>query len=463
MKNIKKKIFLLFLIILPLFLFFNASSYNIYSKLDTSSYISIKSWSGSIKSIDNIIKPLDIDKPYKIHKWSTIRTWDNKSFWIITWWDWSVTRLWSNTELKIDDNFVSENFNTINIDIKLLRWRVWTNFKSILWFWSYFKTTGWETIAAIRGTVFTMDIDNNYIDVLEHKVELTDENWLVKNILPWVAYSIDSLRQISLLNDFLNNEFDEKIINKLSNLNIDVDTLSDWYDLNREEDIKFMKILDGDLINKLRETNPFLNALSFFKSKYSIIKMIDKFEDTEILLAEINKLDKEDRVYVKNYLIYKYQLINFVWSDDNIFANKIDYKDLIIRLSDNKIEKEIYANSIAYDIEELSNNDTNSKNILDKVDSFLINNTESIDPLFFKNYMLEKWISGGFVDEWLNKILIDNFSDLKDTIMWIDANVIKNNITDWLDSLENTIHTWLDNAFWEDVESLKNILKNFNK
>ena len=85
---------------------------------------------------------------------------------------------------------------------------------------SYFKESFWDTVAAVRGTIFDLNLDNNYLYVHSHEVSLASADWkevIVPENKPLDLLSFDFIKLEKFIKDFkdkawqdLNTKFDEE-------------------------------------------------------------------------------------------------------------------------------------------------------------------------------------------------------------------------------------------------------------
>jgi len=113
--------------------------------------------------------------------------------------------------------------------------------------------------------------------------------------------------------------------------------------------------------------------MEVFSPKYRAIYEIDNSNDLTKLNEIIKTLDNEDRKFVREYLLFKLQDINFISASNNLFNKKILYKRILTKLSSNS-DKSIYVNSSLYDLEDSIKSD--NKDALDTISSFIINNKD---------------------------------------------------------------------------------------
>lgn len=256
-------------------------------KIDRNSYVLLVDGNATLNSV-----PLKVNKKEILNEWDKVKTLWNNALAILEWWDGSVTRLWWNSSVKIDNLYLSENLDTINVWFELLSWKSWSNVISFLWKWSYFNETFSDNLAAVRWTVFNVDLDHNYIYVINHNLNLTKKDWKIIIINEKKPFDIKNYDFISL----------EKFIKLFKD--------KTWEKLNNSIDDKFIAWLKKQIQNNL---------------------------DSLINVENLNidwVVDKKQKQKLYNKIISDYQKLNFVDpSNDDLFKKKIELKDALIKLS----------------------------------------------------------------------------------------------------------------------------------
>ncbi len=351
---------------------------------------------------------LQINKKEKLSIWDIIKTtWEN-ALAVIEWWDGSITRLWWNSSIRIDELYISSDNSAINIWFELLEWKSWSNVVSFLWESSYFKEYFRDTEAAVRWTVFNVDLDKDYLYVTDHKVTLTKSDW--NSII------IEEKQPLSLL-DYKFIDF-SKFIMQIKDKN--------WENFNYKVDIEFLNGLKEQIYNDLDDL-----------LKYKDINL------DEVLFDDFNK----KRLY--NELLWEYQKLNFIKSDNaELFQVKLELKNTLIKLSDWENKTKLIENTL-YDLK-------------DTIESKKYWNLNLLLPIFTENKEniwdidLKKYFKNNIIPEDLKNILIDDFSEFID-IFWVNLESIKNiDIKNINDKANSVIHDGLDKG----VEKIGNL---FNK
>lgn len=405
MLKIKNK-FIIFVIclIIAIFLFVLITSY-LQRWVDRNSYAILLNWNAKLND-----KLLIKDIKTKLVTWDSIITiWDS-SLVVLEWWDGSITRLGWNTSLKIDELYVSSDNSEIQIGFKLISWKTWSNVLSFLWEWSYFKEYFRDSEAAVRWTIFNIDLAKEYLVVQSHKLNLTtpdDGVILVEENTPISTLSFDF---ISL----------EEFIQKFKDI--------EWEKINVE--------IDNQLLNSLRDQ---------LNSDIDNLARIKDFDLEEALLDE----DERKQLYSK--ILSEYQKINFIWSEDNeLFWYKLEMKEALLKLADDD-NKEKLVNSTLYDFKDILNN-RNFESLNNALD-ILSDNKNFIPEIDFSNFF-----KNGIIPEDIKEKLQEESEKLQD-IFWTTFNDTMLNPLDTLRNLEekgNDIIHWALDSWYEKIENLIN-------
>jgi len=408
MEKIRNKFItlILFSIFLIIFVWIYKSFF--VNNIDRNTYAILMNWKWTLND-ELMIK----DSKELLSVWDIVKTIWLDSLVVVEWWDWSVTRLWPNSSIKVNELYVEENLLQINLSFELLTWKSWSNVLNFLWSKSYFKESFRDIEAWVRWTVFNVDLDNNYINVIKHKVSLSWND--IKNTI------IDENKPFSLktfsfikLQEFINGIKDANF----ENLNVKLDTqLFDW----------LKKQIHKDLDKLLIKANIDADNLSL-----------------------TNKKD------LYNELLSKYQSLNFITSkDQDLFSKKIEYKNALIKLATPEEKINLIENTI-YDFKET----IKSKNYW---------NIDEILPILFTNKNLLKDLNIDFwtyfenleLNEELKNIFWKNINYIKD-IFWTDFSKIFPDITfKWIKA--QTLNFYNDSIVKNKVEEQVGFIKKFLK
>lgn len=425
------KIFLNKFVLIIFFVIFSLIWYQIYkidnsfSYKDTNSYFYILKWNWYIISDWN--KKILNTKSAKIDlkAWDILSTIGTSSLWIIEWWDSSVTRIWWNSKLEIKESDINKDLSSMKIKFKLIEWKSWSNVVSMFSSDSYFKEEFQDEIARVRWTVFEVNLDNKYLYVKNHEVNLENIKDNTSSIIKqWEFFSLD---------------FFEKIDSRLK------DAL--WQELNENIDKNF-------LINLRTNTASYLNAYkkfkisNYFDDKLKILEELNQTNPDKTKIENIiSKMSDDDKSKLYYMLMFDYQRLNAIWVNDNLFSKKMLYRDVLMSLASDEDKKTILKYAL-YDFwDSLSSSGANISSIWE----FLSWNKEYIQKFWIDTSNFSN-LSG----ENLKSILWKNFDDLKSILKLDDLKTINQ------ENIKNTINNFNDEAHTKVNDTLNSIF-NFNK
>lgn len=390
-----KNKFITFIIILIVWILSYGIITNILEKNGhNQSYVFVVKWQAMLNT--NILKT---EQREVLNAWDTVRTIWNNSLAVLEWWDGSVTRLAGNTSTQIKELDIAPDGTNIQIGFELLSWKTWSNIVSYLWGESYFKQDFDGMSAAARGTIFNVDLDNQYLNVSDHKIQLTTSSGS--------SFIVDATSPLDL-----------KTLNPID-LDLFMQTIMDidWESVNLQEDIK----LFSDLKQKAKNDLENIRAL------------------TDIDLSAI--ADEEKRSQMYNSVLEQYQKLNFVDAENTeLFATKLELKNTLIQLADTQ-DKTSLVESTLYDFKDIINSQefTHSEAVLE----ILSQNKQIIQNFDFNNYF-DSEILPEEIQQALNKfgelkvILVEKFEQLKQK---------KLDLKSLHDSAQQLIHDGLDSLF----------------
>ena len=301
-------------------------------EIDTNTYVVLVKWE---VNIDNYILQKEEERK-KLKVWDIIIT-KIDSACVIEWWDWSLTRLWENWKIEIQELNVEKDLSKINLQFKLVNWKTWSNVVSFLWEKSYFKQNFEDIEAAVRWTIFDVNLEKDYVYVANHEVAV--KKWNDKKIISQnQAFSISSFSFIEI-QKFLKNIVDKK-----------------WLEENNTLDTKFLDNL-----------------------KTNISKKID--------LKNIDNILEKNTTY--NELLTQYQKLNFVSaSDSELFEIKNKIKKELIKKASPEDKKNLIKYSI-YDLKDALNlQDINWKTqeTIKNITEIVWNNTDDLKNILWEKY-----------------------------------------------------------------------------
>lgn len=394
MFNFKHK-FIVSVIFITLFLLLSIFIYWYYKKnVDKNSYVFLVDWQARLNQ--NFLK---VEDRKILHSWDVIKTIWNSSIAVLEWWDWSVTRLSWNATVNIDEAYVSGDLSKMNISFKLLSWKSWSNVISFFWDWSYFKEQFQTSEAAVRWTVFDLDLNNDYLYVVNHKIDLTNWSWEVLTINENEPYKLSDFSKIDL----------ELFI---KNIKDDV-----WESINDKYDKELLFALKQKLNENIKQL-----------SKYKDINVTDYL------------WDEEKRIKMYNELLSDYQNLNIVSPDDwELFKLKLELKNKLIELADDK-NKSLLVTSTLYDFKSLL--ESKIYNEVDLVLKMLSTNSKILSDIDMKKYF-----DGVSIPDDIKVKISENFWVLKDffqkTFDWINGFRF-DDIKNLHDKASDVIQQWLN-------------------
>lgn len=358
-KNKNKFIyFIIILIVIIIWIWISISLF--FKSVDRNSYLELVSWEWLLND-----KVLQIWKKEKLSKEDIIETKTKDSLAIIEWWDWSITRLWWNTKVKIENQFVAKNKDQVNILFRLFSGKTWSNVVTYLWEDSYFNQTYSDTEIAVRGTVYVVDADNDYLQVESHKVELINKQFGKKEVTENKQLKLSNFEFISL-GDFI-KFFKDK-----------------WFfELNQKLDKEYLLKLSLEVEKRVKD-------FVYFAGK------------------NIDNLTKEQREKLYKTILSSYQDLNFVSleNSEKLFNLKIALKEKLIDLAPDT-EKPSLLSTFSYDLKDIFKN----KNFwnFEKITDILKENQKYLDYNNFTKMLENLGIKFDLWDS-LNK-LIDTFKE----------------------------------------------------
>jgi len=370
-------------------------------KVDRSSYVTLVKWTATLNN-----NPLIIKKKEKLNVNDIIKTWNNWSLAIIEWWEWSITRLWENTNLEISKNQISEDLTQIEILFKMLwdSWKTWSNVVSYIWDESYFKQEFADTEAAVRWTIFEVNLDKDYLFVKKHEVSLTDlkdkKSYTIIEDKPFDLKSFDFIA----LEKFIIN-FQDKT----------------WESINKSLDKDFYKNLKKSLDQSFEQINKL----------------------TQIEWLDINNLTWLEKEELYSDLLASYQNLkpsSISPADDKLYKTKLEYQNILAQLAPENEKKNILRSSI-YDLKEAI--DLKNMDDFKGIVNLLWENKDAIDFKDLNNFIDASWLDKSFEKslDWLienfNMEKLDDFIDWN--MGWLNdaAEKTVNDLNNKLDSIKN--------------------------
>jgi len=329
-QKLKNKFILIVSIIIIIILTFQYFS---KPKIDTNTYVVLIKWETFINN--SLLKE---DNKQELEVWDIIITKQNSAC-VIEWWDWSLTRLWENWKIEIEELNVEEDLSKINLQFKLTNWKTWSNVVSFLWEKSYFKQNFEDIEAAVRWTIFDVNLEKDYVYVTNHEVIVKDTKNNKTKIIPQnKAFSISKFSFIEI-EKFIKNIVDKK-----------------WLDENNNLDSKFLDNLKANISNKID-------------------------------LENIDKVLDENKTYKE--LLFQYQKLNFISASEwELFEIKNKIKKELINIAPEKEKENLIKYSI-YDLKDilnLENIDSKAIKSIDNLKEIIWDNTPDLQNILWEEY-----------------------------------------------------------------------------
>ncbi len=371
--------------------------------VDTNSYVVLVKWDVSVGD-----EQLGQDERIMLKVWDEIIT-KNDSICVVEWWDWSLTRLWENWKITIEELNIEEDLSKINLQFKLTEWKTWSNVVSFLWEKSYFKQNFEDIEASVRGTVFDVNLGTDTIFVQDHEVAL--DNWEQQKIVKeWTAFNFTTFSLVEIT-EFLNNIRDRA-----------------WEDYNKAWDDKYFEKLKQELLKSFSSENVTAIVTD---------KIWSSAWDLDELEKNISTFTWEKKQQAYDSLLTQYQKLNFVSAGDwELFTQKNNIKKALIAAAWEEDKKSLVQYSI-YDLKDAMDWEN-----LDAIKNTISLIWENKDILWDLNVDVLSDIS--IIPEWLEWVISDQF----DTVSELFKNSPKINVNLDVDGLKWKATEVLDDAKW---------------
>jgi len=426
MKKLKNKFIIIVIFIIALIVCLQI--FQVYSNAnrDTNSYLTLVKWNATLNEIR-----LGVDTKNILSSWDKVRViWDS-SLAVIEWWDGSMTRLWGNTKISIDQNQISRDYTNINISFELITGRTWSNVVSFIGKDSSFTQTFDWIEAWVRGTVFDVDLDKEFIHVSDHSVELTSASGESVTLSEWEVLNVSSFSLVEL----------SKYIWELRD--------SAWNDLNIQFDTQQLQQLRAHLEASLQSSNPFLFLLKWISPKHALFYVLDTYESQDEVNNYIATLSAQTKADVYDKVLSKYQSMNFVSADDPAYTKKMRYKHALVELWLEQEDIQRLVASSWYDLQDIL--ESEGTQWLQETVKFVWENASKLSPSDLS------LLKGGL--DYIPEGLLEEFSESFDTlwdILDIDFSKVSEINTDsvWnaLDQAEWKIQDLLEDNFWSTLD-----------
>lgn len=430
MKNFKNTFIPCIIFIIFLIIVFQVIRAHSYSWVNTYSYVTLMKWKATLNA-------------------QALVQWEDRELWmgdkiitfeeslaVIHWWDGSLTRMGENSEIFIQREEISKNKSFIDISFVLVSGKTWSQIVSFIGKDSSFSQSFDDIEAWVRGTVFDVDLSNNFIRVSDHEIELKNISGDTIRLAQWEVLNTKSLTLIEI-SEFLNTIEDAA-----------------WTELNKQFDAVYIAELTRRLSESIEIQNPFLFILEYFSPKYRLLYELDTALDFERVQKQLDRLKVKNYNKVYDAVFARYQDFNFVSADSyEFYKRKMFYKKALVFLADTAEQKEQFLRSSAYDLRDILNTWKNAG--LAETLEFLSENKEllkNLDLSFLKS-------SFDFIPVGLREQFSENFRDITNAIpsLWdIGVENIWESIEWTLDAIDGGIKDFLDDNAWGIIDRFKN-------
>lgn len=309
------------------------------------------------KEEDKDFKEINTDTEIQIG--NVIQT-DQNAIAIIYWPDDSITRLNSNTTIIIKNIYVNnDDVTDTQIENELLNGELWTKSLNLINGKSKIEIKSNNVIAGIRGSSFNIKKNNNQLTAssIEHSM--------------YVKTQYEE-KQIFENDEAIVDTNDPQLKIKIQPININ-EKDSNWWNLNKEEDNKFIKELKNDFNQRIQE----LDQNNLLKNYYK-----ETADITNTNNNEKNSEKKEKQKQLKNIgkFLLKYKDVNIL-EQDNVSQKKV--KDNLLKIIDDTQEKSQMQDII--NKQNFWNNFDNTKDIIKEDINKSNNFIEEIKNQFYTN------------------------------------------------------------------------------
>lgn len=415
MKKIKNK-FILFIVLclstISAVLIFSSGEKTLESR------VVLKQWTAMIISNTWNEKMLEVDQWELLKLHDTIKTTSQDALAIVKWWDGSITRLWGVSELRVDENYISSDKTKINIKFELIAWKSWSNVLNYIWEDSSFIQTFNDHEAAVRGTVFDVNLDNDYIFVSNHGVEITQPDNKKVLLDENKALIISQWKIITLL-EFIKNFKD-----------------TTWSNINKNLDKIRLEDLQAAMIDTLEAGVGFI--------EYKNITQNNSIAEYIRWLPEDKKVEKFKE------LLSEYQNIHFANAKTpELMDIKLEIKSALLQLW-NTQQRESLLESTLYDVDEVFQ--TKDPLQFKKVIEIFSDNSDIVDRL---NLSIPDILRFERLSDEFNLVIHSQLDIMKETFVNLDFKQLPAFTPEMLKNLQNSadekIHNFLDTHVDKDA------------
>lgn len=231
----------------------------------------------------------------------------------IFWPDGSITRLGENSSVKIHEMRAKTANTDIRIDFSLESGKSWSNVVKYLFGDSRFheRFNDDAAVAAVRGTVFEVNLDKKYLHTVDHGVS--------------VQGTINAMKEIMVVTDGVISTETMQILNKE-----DIDAA--WNELNRNEDLIYlnerMDAVRKQILTQSSQTNrmdALLQKIGLKKTDSSLQALLSGDEAEWTNLEQTMKKAKDT-----TKLLDIYQAFYGLPNTDTTINTKVRLRDMIL-------------------------------------------------------------------------------------------------------------------------------------
>lgn len=417
MKKVKNKFIVFIIFILSAVVWFLLLS---PSNKNLDSNVTLKSWEAIILQNHSEVNLVE-NIPVILTAWDTLKTLSEESLAIIKWWDGSVTRLWGIWELNVEEDFVSYDKTQINIKFDLLAGKSWSNVLNYIPTDSHFIQTFNDHEAAVRGTIFDINLDKQYVYVTDHLVNITKPNGEKIEVWENKPFSLEKWDFISLL-EFIQYFKD-----------------GTWTNINKNLDKLRLEDLQAEMLNTLQ-------AWIWFIEYENITKNND-------IAQYIRNLNSEEKRKKYRELLSEYQNLHFANSQTpELLDEKIKIKQVLVELADQE-NKERLMQSTLYDLDEVFK--TNNPLSFERIIQMFEAQNEVIEKL---KISLPDTLKFDRLSDEFTVVLQSRLETMKQKFDNVDFNTIPTITPEMLKNLQNSadqkVQDFLNNNL--DPEAIKN-------
>lgn len=419
--NTKNKFIFLIIIIIIIILWIQSYISKSSVKWDSNSYVILVKWEAHLSEIT-----LHKNRKQQLKIGDIIETIGSESIAVIEWWDKSITRIWWNSKLQVNELNVKKDLSKINIIFTLQKWKTWSSVVSFLWEKSYFKENFHDLEASVRGTTFNIDLSKNYLFVKHHEVSLKKDNKKIivkeNNALNIQTFSFIKLSQ------FMRRMKDHS-----------------WEKLNKKLDSQYINNLKTQAKKVFTQKN--LDTI-LEKSIWKWAKNLQNFE------KDISNFSDEKRKKIYQSLLTQYQKLNFISSQDaELYKTKNQIKGTLISLAWENDKKTLLKYSL-YDLKDAISIDGLSewkkqqaikttlaliqKNIKSvDINDYNIFTEVNLSPEYLKKILWEQWWSMKNILEKAQNISLQDVWDFsKKTLDASSQTLIESGIWVWSEAID---------------------------